>query len=300
VSVLKVENITKKYGDFIAVDNLSFEVPPGEIFGLIGQNGAGKTTTFRMILGLLEPSSGTIKWDSGNKGDLGSSNIGYLPEERGMYPKLSVEKQILLFGRLKGKEKNVLKDEITYWLKKFELEDKRKSLTETLSKGNQQKVQLILSLIHKPKLLILDEPFSGLDPINANLLKESIILLKEMGTTIIFSSHRMDHVEELCNNICLLRKGKSLYSGSIDKLKESFGKVNLTIRGPFSKEELSVLPGVINITKQKNYYHMLLENESVAPNIFNYVTQKGFIERFSLDYLSLEDIFKIKVGEKHV
>ncbi|EOO13477.1 ABC transporter ATP-binding protein [Bacillus mycoides] len=295
---MKVENITKKYGDFIAVDNLSFEVQPGEIFGLIGQNGAGKTTTFRMILDLLTPSSGRIKWDDNSS--LGTNNIGYLPEERGMYPKLSVEKQILLFGRLKGKTKNVLQDEITYWLKKFELEDKRKSLTETLSKGNQQKVQLILSLIHKPQLLILDEPFSGLDPINASLLKDAILLLKEMGTTIIFSSHRMDHVEELCNNICLLRKGKSLYSGSIDHLKESFGKVNLTIRGPFSAEELSALPGVVKVTKQTGYYSLLLESESVAPNIFNYVTKQGFIERFSLDYLSLEDIFKIKVGENRV
>lgn len=300
MSILRIENITKEFGDFIAVDNLSFEVQPGEIFGLIGQNGAGKTTTFRMILGLLTPSSGKITWGTKDNSHLGTNNIGYLPEERGMYPKLSVEKQILLFGRLKGKKKNVLQDEINYWLKKFELEDKRKSLTETLSKGNQQKVQLILSLIHKPKLLILDEPFSGLDPINASLLKEAIILLKEMGTTIIFSSHRMDHVEELCDNICLLRKGKSLYSGSIDCLKESFGKINLTIRGPFSKEELSILPGVIKVTKQKNYYSLLLENESVAQNIFNYVTKNGFIERFSLDYLSLEDIFKIKVGENHV
>ncbi|MCU5583185.1 ABC transporter ATP-binding protein [Bacillus toyonensis] len=294
---MKLTNITKKFNNFTAVDNLSLEIKKGEIFGLIGQNGAGKTTTFRMILNLLAPTSGTIEWEAGNIKMLNADSIGYLPEERGLYPKLSVENQILLLGRLKGTSKSVLKKEITHWLEKFDLADKRKSLIETLSKGNQQKVQLISSIIHKPNLLILDEPFSGLDPINAALLKEAILTLKETGTTIIFSSHRMDHVEELCDNLCVLKGGKSLYHGSIISLKEKYGKINLTIRGPFSSEELSNLPGVLKVTQKKEYFQLLLEKESDAPTIFKHVIKDGFIERFSLDYLSLEEIFKVEVGE---
>ncbi|MFP7226310.1 ATP-binding cassette domain-containing protein [Priestia filamentosa] len=296
---MKLSNVTKKFKNFTAVHDLSFEAKQGEIFGLIGQNGAGKTTTFRMILELLTPTSGTIKWDKSNEKALIADSIGYLPEERGLYPKLPVEKHILLLGRLKGKTKSALKNDITYWLDRFGLADKRKALIETLSKGNQQKVQLISSIIHKPDLLILDEPFSGLDPINASLLRDAILTLKETGTTIIFSSHRMDHVEELCDNLCLLKKGRALYQGSISDLKRKYGKVNLTIRGPFSLQELKGLVGVSSVTQEKEYFRLLLINEAVAPDIFNYATKKGFIERFSLDYLSLEEIFKIEVGEHH-
>lgn len=295
---MKLVNVTKKFKDFTAVDNLSFEIKKGEIFGLIGQNGAGKTTTFRMLLNLLKPTSGNISWDVNDIEMLGEDAIGYLPEERGLYPKLSVENQINLLGRLKGKTKGELKNEITYWLERFELTDKRKSLVETLSKGNQQKVQLIASIIHKPKLLILDEPFSGLDPINAALLKEAILYLKDNGTTIIFSSHRMDHVEELCDNLCILKRGKALYQGSIHSLKERYGKINLTIRGPFTLEELNNLPGVVYGVVKKDYLQLKLQKEAIAPSIFNYVMKDGFIERFSLDYLSLEEIFKNIVGEK--
>ncbi|MCM3670968.1 ABC transporter ATP-binding protein [Mesobacillus maritimus] len=297
---MKLHSVTKKYNNVLAVNNLSFEIKPGEIFGLIGQNGAGKTTTFRMILNLLPPTSGQIDWKGKKVSELNRNHIGYLPEERGMYPKLTVEDQILLFGRLHGKKKAELKKELSYWLEKFELTDKRKALTETLSKGNQQKVQLIASIIHKPQLLILDEPFSGLDPINAGLLKDAILSLKEQGTTIIFSSHRMDHVEELCDHLCLLKKGESLYTGSIEMLKKSYGKVNLSINGPFSADELKKLNGVVKVTSEKNGYRLLLKDEKDAREIFHYVTKNGFIEKFSLEYLSLEEIFKDKVGELHV
>lgn len=209
---LTVEQLTKKFDHFTAVDHLSFEAENGKIFGLIGQNGAGKTTTFRMILKLLVPTVGVIKWGGETVNTLDRDMIGYLPEERGMYPKMAVEDQIIFFGRLRGKNKRDLKKEADYWIERFGLSDKRRALTETLSKGNQQKVQLIVSMIHQPSLLILDEPFSGLDPVNAELLKKAILELKERGATIIFSSHRMDHVEELCDHLCLLQKGKSLFS----------------------------------------------------------------------------------------
>jgi ABC-2 type transport system ATP-binding protein len=297
---LTIEHLTKNFQDFVAVDNLNFTAEQGEIFGLIGQNGAGKTTTFRMILNLLAPSSGLIKWEDESVHTLNRDWIGYLPEERGLYPKMAVEDQLLFFGQLRGNSKRTLKSEINGWLERFELTDKRKVLTETLSKGNQQKVQLIASLIHKPRLLILDEPFSGLDPVNAGLLKDAIVALKNQGTVIIFSSHRMDHVEELCDHICLLKRGKSLFSGAIIDLKKQYGKINLTVRGPFMISDLSGLPGVISVSKEKDMYRLILSHEDDARPIFKTLTQDGFIERFSLDYLSLEELFKRKVAGENV
>ncbi|MCL1632639.1 ABC transporter ATP-binding protein [Sporolactobacillus sp. CPB3-1] len=293
---LIVAHLTKSFQNFLAVDNLNFIAEQGEIFGLIGQNGAGKTTTFRMILNLLAPSSGTINWSGQSIHALERDQIGYLPEERGLYPKMKVEDQLLFFGRLRGRSNHELKHDIDHWLERFELTDKRRSLTETLSKGNQQKVQLIASLIHKPRLLILDEPFSGLDPVNAGLLKEAIISLKQKGTVIIFSSHRMDHVEELCDHICLLKKGKSLFSGAIIDLKKQYGKINLTVRGPYSEKELRSLPGVVEITRKKDLFRLRLSSEEEARPIFQALAKDGFIERFSLDYLSLEELFKRKVA----
>ncbi|MDD9148687.1 MULTISPECIES: ABC transporter ATP-binding protein [unclassified Sporolactobacillus] len=297
---LEADCLTKKFQNFTAVKDLSFVADSGEIFGLIGQNGAGKTTTFRMILNLLAPTSGKIKWNGEPVHALNRDMIGYLPEERGMYPKMPVEEQLIFFGRLRGKGKAELKKETEAWLERFGLADKRNVLTETLSKGNQQKVQLIASLIHKPSLLILDEPFSGLDPVNAGLLKEAIIDLKERGATIIFSSHRMDHVEELCDHLCLLKRGESLFTGAIRDLKAQFGKINLTLRGPFSEQLLSGMPGVVSVIREKDCFRLLLSDEENAKEIFRLVTKNGFIERFSLDYLSLEEIFKRKVGSVRV
>ncbi|WP_010632013.1 ABC transporter ATP-binding protein [Sporolactobacillus vineae] len=294
---LRVNHLSKRFQTFVAVNDLNFEAEEGKIFGLIGQNGAGKTTTFRMILNLLAPSGGTISWNGKAVHTLNRDMIGYLPEERGLYPKMPVEEQLIFFGRLRGKAKLDMKKKAEYWLDRFDLADKKQALTETLSKGNQQKVQLIVSLIHQPSLLILDEPFSGLDPVNAALLKDAIIDLKNQGATIIFSSHRMDHVEELCDHLCLMKRGESLFSGPLHDLKAQFGKVNLTIRGPFEKEELSVMPGVVSVTREKDMFRLLLSDEEQARNIFDQVTERGFIERFSLDYLSLEEIFKRKVGE---
>ncbi|GAY75979.1 ABC transporter, ATP-binding protein [Sporolactobacillus inulinus] len=178
---LSAEHLTKRFQNFLAVDHLNFKVEEGEIFGLIGQNGAGKTTTFRMILSLLAPTSGKINWRDHSIRGLERDQIGYLPEERGLYPKMPVEDQLMFFGQLRSWPKKVLKKEISEWLERFDLIEKRKVLTETLSKGNQQKVQLIASLIHKPRLLILDEPFSGLDPVNAGLLKDAVVSLKKRG-----------------------------------------------------------------------------------------------------------------------
>lgn len=297
---LTIEHLSKSFQHFDAVKELGFSAPSGEIFGLIGQNGAGKTTTFRMILNLLAPTTGTIVWNGKPVHELDRDRIGYLPEERGLYPKMVVEDQLFFFGRLRGRKKAELKHQIDYWLKRFGLKDKQRVPTETLSKGNQQKVQLITAMIHRPELLILDEPFSGLDPVNAELLKQAILDLKKQGATIIFSSHRMDHVEELCDRICLLKNGRSLFSGRIEQLKKQYGKISLTLRGPFSASELQQLPGVTAAAREKDGWHLKLSDETEAREIFRRVVGDGFIECFDLGYLSLEEIFKRKVGDRDV
>lgn len=297
---LKLEHVTKRYKDFTAVQDLSFEIKKGEIFGLIGQNGAGKTTTFRMILDLQETTEGTITWEGTPINSINRDLLGYLPEERGIFPTMKVEDQLYFFGELRGMKKDELKREIDFWIKQFDLEEKRKDKAETLSKGNQQKVQLIASFLHKPKFLILDEPFSGLDPVNKDLLKNAIIHLRDEGMTILFSSHQMENVEELCDHLCLLKRGISLFSGSLLDLKKQYGKTKLTIRTELSQLELAKLPGVKDVKYDKDQYILTLEDEAFAKQVFEVVSNGDYIEKFSLDYLSLDEIFKDQVGGNNV
>lgn len=293
---LQLQHVTKKYKDFTAVDNLNFTIEKGEIFGLIGQNGAGKTTTFRMILDLQETTAGTISWNGKPVNSINRDVLGYLPEERGIFPTMKVEEQLYFFGELRGMKKAELKKDIDFWISRFDLEEKRKDKAETLSKGNQQKVQLIASFIHKPQFLILDEPFSGLDPVNKDLLKDAILLLKEQGTTILFSSHQMDNVEELCDHLCLLKRGVSLFSGSLLDLKKQYGKTKLSVRTNWSTTELLQLEGVKDMRVEKEQTVLLLEDEHFAESIFQQLSAGKYIEKFSLDYLTLDEIFKDKVG----
>ncbi|MEO4052592.1 ABC transporter ATP-binding protein [Solibacillus sp. CAU 1738] len=298
--MLVLKNVTKRYTDFTAVQSLNFTITPGEIFGLIGQNGAGKTTTFRMILDLQETTEGTITWDDTPVKKVNRDLLGYLPEERGIFPQMKVEEQLLFFGQLRGMTKEDCKREVDFWIERFELEEKRNDKAETLSKGNQQKVQLIASFIHRPKFLILDEPFSGLDPVNKDLLKNAILFLKDKGMTILFSSHQMDNVEELCDHLCLLKRGVSLFSGSLIDLKKQYGKTKLTIRTELDESALQKLPGVKSVKQERDQYVLTLADESYAKDIFNVVSNGAYIEKFSLDYLSLDEIFKDQVGGVHV
>ncbi len=297
---LKIENVTKRYRNFTAVENLNFHIEKGEIFGLIGQNGAGKTTTFRMILDLQETTEGKIYWDGQPIHKVNRDILGYLPEERGIFPHMKVEEQLYFFAELRGMKKADIKKDIDFWIERFELEEKRHAKAETLSKGNQQKVQLIASFIHKPKFLILDEPFSGLDPVNMDLLKQAILYLRDTeNMTILFSSHQMNNVEELCDRLCLLKRGVSLFSGSLLDLKKQYGKTRLTIRTAMSLAEMT-LPGVKDIQLVKGEYFLTLEDEQYAPAIFGIVSRGEYIEKFSLDYLTLDEIFKDQVGGVHV
>ncbi|MGP4038296.1 ABC transporter ATP-binding protein [Gracilibacillus sp. D59] len=296
---LKLENVTKKFGSFTAVDGLSIEIPEQNIFGFLGANGAGKTTTFRMILNLLDQSSGTITWN-GEKIDYSKSDeIGYLPEERGLYPKLKVRDQLVYLGKLRGMQKKEVLDELTNWLDYLKVPQYMDKKVEELSKGNQQKIQFISAVIHKPKLLILDEPFSGLDPVNVELLKKAVIELKNAGTSIVFSSHRMEHVEELCQHLCMMQHGKPILHGDLREIKRSFGKKNLSIQADFDLSFLESVQGVVKVKYYGDGVLCQIENEDVSQRVLEEISGKGFIRKFELDEPSLNDIFIEKAGESY-
>ncbi|MDQ0163871.1 ABC transporter ATP-binding protein [Aeribacillus alveayuensis] len=293
---LKLENITKKFGDFTAVNQLSISIPEKEMFGFLGANGAGKTTTFRMIIGLLKPTEGRITWNGQAIDYRMSPFIGYLPEERGLYPKLKVKDQIVYLARLKGMSKKAALKELYDWLDRFKVPEYADKKVEELSKGNQQKIQFIAAVLHKPKLLILDEPFSGLDPVNVEQLKEAVIDLKNSGTSIVFSSHRMEHVEELCKHLCIMHKGSPVVHGSLKEIKRSFGKKNLIIHGDFDFQFLENVNGVVKVKYTAEGVQLQIEREEVAEEIFKQIVDKGFIRKFQLEEPSLNDIFIEKVG----
>ena len=262
--MLEVKNIVKKYGNNLAVNDLSFTVANGEIFGLLGENGAGKTTTFRIIMGLLEPNAGEVLLD-GEKIDYSKSDsIGFVTEERSLLTKLTVQEQIEFYGTLKGLEKKEIDKLLDKWLEKFEITSYKNRKIKELSKGNQQKVQFISAVIHHPKLLILDEPFTGLDPINVKLLKEAIIELKNEGCSIIFSSHQMEYIEDFCEKLIILVKGKAILNGNLQEIKESYAKKNILIKGDIDIDELKSIDGVLSIDKEKGEYVVKIADISIA------------------------------------
>ena len=297
--VLKLKNIRKTYQDLVAVDNLSFEVKDGEIFGLLGENGAGKTTTFRMIMGLLEPDNGSILLDGQKIDYYITDKIGFVTEERSLLTKLTVKEQILYYGALKGMGNNEIIKELDYWLDKFEIKEYENKKIKELSKGNQQKIQFISAVINQPKLLILDEPFTGLDPINVKMLKDAVYELKEKGTSIIFSSHQMEYIEEFCEKLVILVKGKTILEGYLEEIKNSYGirKILLNVLD-YDIEKLSKIKGVNSINKKYDYYEINIDNESTVDLIFKEI-KKYKVLKFDAVKPTLNDIFIEKVGAFH-
>lgn len=294
--MLKVENITKYYNKNKAVDNLSFTVEKGEIFGLLGENGAGKTTTFRIILGLINASSGNVTLD-GKKIDYSlTDKIGYVTEERSLLTKMTVKDQILLYGVLKGmSEDNILK-EMRKWLKKFQISDYENRKIKELSKGNQQKIQFIAAVINKPKLLILDEPFSGLDPINVEMLKKAIIGLQETGCSIIFSSHQMEQIEDFCEKLVILSHGKVVVAGYLKDIKNEYRKKNILLRGDnLPLDKIRKLKGVISLEEHRGEYLVKIESLDIADSIFKIVKDYN-ITKYDVTEPTLNEIFIEKVG----
>lgn len=296
---LLLSNVTKKFGEHVAVNNLNLEIPDSELFGFLGGNGAGKTTTFRMILGLLDHTAGEITWNGESINYHKSHLIGYLPEERGLYPKLKVKEQLIYLGKLRGMTKQNALTELKKWLDRFQVPNYIDKKVEELSKGNQQKIQFISAVIHRPKLLILDEPFSGLDPINVEMLKEAVIDIKESGTSVVFSSHQMSHVEELCENICILREGTAVVEGNIKEIKRSFGKKNVRIASDESIDFLRDVNGVLSFKRRNDGCELQISDEQVSQEILAKLAGNGFIRKFELEEPSLNDIFIEKVGENY-
>ncbi len=297
--MLKVDGVTKYYGNLLAVDNLSFTVEDGEIFGLLGLNGAGKTTTFRMILGLIDDYTGKITLD-GEKIDYKiTDKIGFLTEERSLLTKLTVKEQIVYYGVLKGIPENEIDKKLDYWLKEFGIEGYKNRKIKELSKGNQQKVQFISAIINEPKLLILDEPFSGLDPINVELFKKVILDFKKKGTSIIFSSHRMEHVELFCDRLVVLVKGKSVLSGYLKDIKKNYKKKNIYIKGDIKPKELEKEKGVEKITRENDEYIVSISSEEYVNSLFKVISKYDNITRFSVEDPSLNEIFISTVGDSY-
>ena len=297
--MLKLENITKYYGDFLAVDNLSFEVKEGEIFGLLGVNGAGKTTTFRMIMGLLEPSSGSVSLN-GKKIDYSvTDTIGFLTEERSLLTKMTVKEQCLFYGTLKGMDEEQILSRLKELLEKFGISEYYDKKIKELSKGNQQKIQFITAIINNPKLLILDEPFSGLDPFNVELFKKEIVDMASKGSMIIFSSHRMEHVELFCKKLVVLMNGKSVLDGYLTDIKEKYRKKNILVKGDIDIEKIRKIKGVIEINEKASEYEIKIENEDVKEDVFKVISEGKNITKFEVEEPSLNEIFVAKVGESY-
>lgn len=297
---LRLNRVTKRFDDFTAVNELSLSVRRGRIFGLLGPNGAGKTTSIRMIVNITAPDEGTVElFGQHMNADL-QSRIGYLPEERGLYKKMRIGEQLRFFGALKGMKGRAGEEVIERWLARVKLSDWKNRKTDELSKGMQQKVQFIATVMHDPDLLILDEPFSGLDPKNVDLLEEIVLELKAAGKTIIFSTHMMEQAERLCDDICLINRSRKVLEGSLREVKRGFGRnaVALRIEGGDISSALDDASLVAKVITRSDEVEVLLSDGADAQALLRRLVASGaHITKFELVEPSLHDIFITKVDE---
>jgi len=302
---IQIQNITKQFSNHLALDNVTFEIEKGKIFGLLGPNGAGKTTLIRILTRITIPDNGEILFNGKLLSEKDLENIGYLPEERGLYKKMEVGEQALYLAQLKGVPRHEALKRLKYWFRKFEMEGWWKRKVEELSKGMQQKVQFITTIIHEPNLLILDEPFSGFDPINTNLLKEEILQLKEKGTTIILSTHNMASVEEICDDIVLINKAKKILNGNISEVQNRFKKHRFIIEIEKNNNPIEIpLPTFINLITQTEKPHSVVFDIQLLSNtpsneLLTYFMQKGNILSFQELLPSMNDIFIEQVNRSN-
>ncbi len=295
--ILAVRDVVKTFGDVRAVDGVSFSVRRGTITGLLGRNGAGKTTTIRMITGIFMPDSGSIEWRGAKSSDTPFRDlIGYLPEERGLYRQMKIIELLLFLAEIKGRNPAAVKPAIDKWLERFELTDKRDSKVEQLSKGNQQKVQLIGTLLHDPELIILDEPQSGLDPVNMVLVRNLLRELRDEGRTILLSTHMMAEAERMADDIVLIHRGRVVLNGDINEVRESSGKNTLHIDFDGDGRFLGELPQVKKSSIVNNSAELTLTDGSDPQTILEATMGKLRIRRFEIATPSLEEVFIDKVG----
>ena len=305
-TILEVKNVVKKYGDYVALNEVSLSIPKGSIYGLLGPNGAGKTSLIRIINQITMPDSGEIIFDGEKLSSKHIQYIGYLPEERGLYKSMKVGEQCLYLAQMKGLSKAEAKKQLEYWFERLGIQEWWNKKIQELSKGMAQKVQFVVCVLHKPKLLIFDEPFSGFDPVNANVIKEEILELKKQGATIIFSTHRMESVEELCDHIALLHKSNKLIEGSLDDVKRKFrtnsfevGILSDNVEGLMYDITQKFTVGQTNFKSLNNELKLGIQLGNATPNeLLNILTQRGQVTHFVEKIPSVTDIFIQTVSEK--
>jgi ABC-2 type transport system ATP-binding protein len=289
-STVQVTHLQKAFGPVVAVADVSFAVYPGEIFGLLGPNGAGKTTTIRMMLDIFRPDAGQIAIFGGPMDERKKNRIGYMPEERGLYRDLKLEPTLVYLATLKGMHESAARRRLVDWLDRFDLTEHRQKRIQDLSKGMQQKAQVIATLIHEPDLIVIDEPFSGLDPVNTRLVQEIILEQSRAGKTVIMSTHQMHQVEAMCSRIVLIDHGHTVLYGQVDEIKRRFAGNALVLEG---QGDFAHIPGVLQVREQDNGWHVTLSPETNPQDVFRALAQRPDIQidRFEIAEASLDDVF---------
>ena len=299
--ILEIKNLTKSFGEKKVIDKISFTCSSGIATGLLGRNGAGKTTTIRTVLGIISRDGGEVLLD-GTPLPPYYSPVGYLPEERGMYPKMKIDEQLVYFATLRNMPVKDARKSLDYWLERLEMTEYRGKKFEVLSKGNQQKIQLIGALLHNPDIVVLDEPFSGLDPVNALLLKSVVLELIAENKLVVFSSHQMNYVEDFCQEVVMIDKGQLVLDGNLNKIKRGYDRNSLFVRARRSNKDITHLfkiPGVTEVKKHNDGYMVTLEREELCGSVLAALIGNGVdIDDFHLVELTLNDIFIRKVGEQ--
>jgi ABC-2 type transport system ATP-binding protein len=297
MQTIELSKVRKMYDQFVAVNDLSFNIEQGGVFGLLGPNGAGKTSTIRMMIGITAPDSGQINMFGKPFERKSLQKVGYLPEERGLYKKMKILDQLVFLGELHGMEASAARQAALSWCKRLEIDAWLQKKVEELSKGMQQKIQFIAALLHDPDFIIMDEPFFGLDPVNAALLKDVLLDLKKKGKTILFSTHRMDQVEKLCDSICVINKGKAVLQGDLKQVKAGYGKNNVQIQYEGDGAFLENNPLVETYNNYGNYVEVRLAPGADPQELQHMAAEKSRISRFELMEPSLEEIFIEVVGK---
>jgi ABC-2 type transport system ATP-binding protein len=289
MAAIDIQQVTKRFGDFTAVNGVTLSVPEGSIYGFIGPNGSGKTTTIRMIMNILLPDAGTVAVFGKRSSTTARDEVGYLPEERGLYKRMEVRRLLRYYGQLKGKSLKQVDPVINTWLERFQLTGWANKKIEALSKGMAQKTQFIASIVSSPKLLILDEPFSGLDPVNADALKDAVLDLRRQGTTIVFSTHDMSAAERMCDRIFMIFKGSTVLDGTLDEIQSKYGHDTVRVKISGGRALLNGLDDVESVNDFGNYQELRLKAD--PQKFLHALVQKTAVEHFEITRPSLHDIF---------
>jgi ABC-2 type transport system ATP-binding protein len=289
--LLVTRGLRKSYGDFVAVDGVDLSIPRGCVYGVLGPNGAGKSTIIRMIMGIYDPDGGSIEFDGAPRTRASLDRIAYLPEERGMYKKMPLLDHIVYLARLKGMDANTAREKASQWLERFDLGDRAEAKVDELSKGMQQKAQFIGAILPEPELIILDEPFSGLDPINVRLLTEIIREQKAAGRTVLFSTHVLEQAEKICDRIFLIHRGLKVLDGDLEEIRDSYPVENIELRGSFELDELDGLPGVEGVSARDGMIQLRMQEGADRNALLQALLSRGQVDHFSGVRPSLTDIF---------